>query len=69
MITDEYRIDFLEETKHVLCYDNGDWFCAWRSNNKYEEPTGLGWTDRPMSDTVRGAIDNAIKEYGAPFSS
>ena len=61
MITDTDRLDFLENTLHVLCYDNGDWFCAWRSNSEYETPTGWGWTDRPMSDTVRGAIDAAME--------
>ena len=56
MITDKDRIDFLEVTTHVLCFDKGNWFCAWRGED------GFGWTDREDDDTVRGAIDSAMKE-------
>ena len=50
---DTKRLDWMERTLHVLCYDNGDWFCASR-----KDPAK--WIDGPMASTLRGAIDAAI---------
>lgn len=50
---DKERLDWLQETLHVICYDGGEWFCASRGED------GLGWTDKPMADSPRAAIDAA----------
>jgi hypothetical protein len=58
MMDDTRRLDWLEKTHHVICFDDGVWFCAWRGskdNNDFWD-----WTNRPESITVRGAIDAAI---------
>jgi hypothetical protein len=56
---DSQRIDWLEKTHHVICFDDY-WFCAWRGST---DNNGFwNWTNRPDSDTIRGAIDAAIKE-------
>lgn len=54
-MNDSERIDWLEETAHVLCCQ-GDWFCAWRGE------CATYWLDRPTSDSVRGAIDMAVED-------
>jgi hypothetical protein len=51
---DSYLLDWMEKTRHVLCYQDGEWFCAWRGDD------GYGWTDRPMRQTVREAIVAAM---------
>ena len=53
---DKERLDWLERTHHVICYDSGEWFCAHRGDD------WKGWTDKPMADSPRGAIDAAIEE-------
>ena len=56
-VNDTERLDWLERTHHVICYDSGEWFCAHRGED------GKGWTDRPMADSPRAAIDAAIEEW------
>jgi hypothetical protein len=56
MMDDTQRLDWLEKTHHVLCYDDGEWFCAWRG-----KPPSFDWFDRPMGKTIREAIDMAAK--------
>jgi hypothetical protein len=55
---DRERLDWLERTLHVVCYDGGQWFCAWRGGD------GIGWVDRPCADTPRAAIDLAVALTG-----
>jgi len=60
-VNDTERIDWLEKTKHVICYNNGIWFCAWRGsldNNEF-----WNWTDRPGAVSLRDAIDHALEEH------
>jgi hypothetical protein len=59
MMDDTQRLDWLEKTHHVICFDQF-WFCAWRGskdNNDF-----WSWVDRPWGVTIRDAIDAAIKE-------
>lgn len=58
MNDDKERLDWLERTHHVICYDSGEWFCAFRGE------AGDRWLDRPMADSPRGAIDAARGEVG-----
>ena len=52
-MTDTEMLDWLERTHHVLCLQE-DWFCAWRG------PDSMFWLDRPMAETIRGAIIAAV---------
>ena len=56
MPTSDERFAWLQRTLHVLCYDGGAWFCAWRGAD------GLGWTDRPSAATPTEAVDAAMAE-------
>lgn len=53
---DSQKLDWLEANHVVICYDEGDWFCAWRGGQ------GREWKDYPMERTVRAAIQAAINE-------
>jgi hypothetical protein len=71
MMDDTRRLDWLEETHHVICYqrdgdwDSGYWFCVDREFEEYSpEYKGIikGWRERPEDEDLRTAIDAAIKE-------
>jgi hypothetical protein len=57
---DSKRLDWLEKTHHVIWFDSGEWGCAWRGP---EQPPGgwYDWQEHGVADTIRGAIDAAIK--------
>lgn len=55
-MTDMEMLNWLTESLHVLCYDSGQWFCAWRGE------AGQSWIDRPMANTPREAIQAAWNE-------
>ena len=59
-MNDTERLDWLEKTNHVVCYDNGDWFCAWRGS---KDNNGFwNWTNRPSALRLRHAIDLARED-------
>ena len=58
---DSERLQWLDDTKHVLCYNDGRWFCAWRGSD-IEEDDGWNWVDRPGGTTPVEAIDLAKAE-------
>ena len=71
---DTQRLDWLESTCHQVTYDPdrsdgdpkvGHWWCVDRVSEWYDEQLDelvIGWVERPEHDTIRGAIDNAIRE-------
>jgi hypothetical protein len=73
-MNDTRRIDWLESTCHQIIYDpdrfdgdmkTGSWWCVDRTKAVYNHETeywDVGWVERPVDETIRGAIDAAIKE-------
>ena len=56
---DSERLDWMERTLHVVCYNNGEWFCATRKDS-------AEWIDGPMAPYLRAAIDAAMSQETAP---